>query len=520
MQQTKSYTVASVAMLLVLALLVGSWSYFAIWVGDDIVYGFFCDGTASDNYYHPFKAINSLWEIFVSQYNHYIGTNGRYVAHWIVQWFIVFGGRALFSVVNALVYVVCAVYILRLANLKWNKHPMALFFTIAILLISFRTKFTPSCQIGFIWMFTLSAICIDIFLNKKDVKAVWFVPLAVFAFLAGWGQEALCLGVAAAMCLYVLDKRFKLTCSQWIIVVCYCLGTLILAIAPSNFVRASGSSIGYSVVIMRMSLLHRMLYLLVIIYIYIYITRRATLLEMYRNDAFYIHAFIVLLVFNIMISVYSNRQLFGIEFLSLIISVRLLSQYGAGRVACIVGILALCVYIGSICVFNYSYLLKQKYAYTNIKEQYKESSDGIVFYDIFPQHSIFCSENPAPSFGLAELFSMEKLWKHEGGKKTLCVAPTCLKGLTDKKLKTQVVRLDDETYMLISSFHNPAKQFRLHCYSKLGFLKKQSRDCLFVPDSDGDRLSYNFRIKCKHFCAAITGGDQCVKYISGVDIEY
>lgn len=241
---------------------------------------------------------------------------------------------------------------------------------------------------------------------------------------------------------------------------------------------------------------------------------------MYINDAFYIHAFIVLLVFNLMISVYSNRQLFGMEFLSLIISVRLLSQYGTGSVVRIVGALALCAYVGSVCAFNYPYLLKQQYAYTNIKEQYEESSDGIVYYDISPRHSIFCNEYPAHSFGLAELLSMENLWKLEGGKNTLCVVPTCLKGLTDKKLKTQAVRLDDETYMLISSFHNPAKQFRLHCYSKLGFLRKRSRDCLLTPDPDGDRLSYNFRIKCKHFCAAITGGDQCVKYISSVDIEY
>lgn len=269
----KPYTTVSVIMLCVLALLVGSWSYLAIWIGDDIIYGFFCDGTAAENYCHPFKAFNSLWEIFVSQYNHYIGTNGRYVAHWLVQWFIAFGGCALFSVANAFVYVACAVYVLRLAYLKWNRHPFALFFTIAMLLISFRTRFTPSCQIGFIWMFTLSSICIDIFLNKKDVKAVWLIPLAIIAFLAGWGQEALCLGVAAAICLYALNRRFKLTRTQWIVAVSYCLGALVLVIAPSNFARASGSGIGFSTVIMRMSLWHRMLYLLVTIYIYIYILR-------------------------------------------------------------------------------------------------------------------------------------------------------------------------------------------------------------------------------------------------------
>lgn len=523
MQQSRNCPAASVAILLVFATVIGTWSYLALWLGDDIYYRFFGEIPPAPN-----KLISSPWEIFPSMGNHYMTSNGRSVAHWLVQWFLVFGGRTLFSIANSAVYVVCAVYVMRLCGLKWNSHPKALLFVIAILTISFRTKFAPSCQIGYIWMMASTAVFIDLFLNIKDVKRTWIAPAATFCFLAGWGNEAVSAGVAVSVFAYIFVKKLRLTKTQWIIAVSYCVGALLLVAAPSNFNKIADPSIACSFppLEIKLSVIYtaqfsRMLYLLAAVIVYYMAVRRVSLRDIYNDNAFYFNALATLLAFNFVITVYCNRQLFGAEFFALIIAVRLIARHGLGRNTRFIGAICLCAYAIAVCTYNYKVLIEQRSAYNYLERQYHESLDGTAFCDFRHRHSLFWAEEPNMDLGGNADVSMQKLWHSQGETKPFRILPACLKGKTNLRLKTQAVNMGNGSFMLISSRHKPAKRFVVHHYKKFGPIVRACDDGYSVPDHDApDSNKAAYHIRCPHFIATIVSGDNFNKYVSGVDIEY
>lgn len=57
------------------------------------------------------------------------------------------------------------------------------------------------------------------------------------------------------------------------------------------------------------------------------VTRRVSLSRLYRQEAFWFNAMFFMMVFNMIVRVYCNRQLFGIEVVSIILLVKLLRRY-------------------------------------------------------------------------------------------------------------------------------------------------------------------------------------------------
>ena len=94
-----------------------------------------------------------------------------------------------------------------------------------LIFIGFRTKFTPTCQIGYPWMFALVTgylLVLRKFSKEqqspwKMYNLIWAIP---FAIIAGWSQEALVIGVSAALGLMVLLNIKKVTLPQWVLLVC------------------------------------------------------------------------------------------------------------------------------------------------------------------------------------------------------------------------------------------------------------------------------------------------------------
>ena len=73
----------------------------ALWLGDDITYGFIFSNvqpTISGEH------ITSFCDVIHSQRNHYFVENGRVVAHFIVQLIIPFMNKTIFAILNGLAY--------------------------------------------------------------------------------------------------------------------------------------------------------------------------------------------------------------------------------------------------------------------------------------------------------------------------------------------------------------------------------------------------------------------------------
>ena len=214
------------------ALFVYAFSQSALWLGDEITYNYnFKDGSQ----------IASLSDVVTSQIEHYKSVNGRTVAHFLCQLYIPFFGKTAFAVSNALVCVGLLLLMASLCSVKYDDWKMMALLACMIIL-GFRTKFTPTCQIGFQWMFAL-VVAFLIILQRfgKDAQnplkachLFWAVPLA---FLAGWSQEALVIGICVALAVKVLSNIRKVTWPQWVLLVSFAAGAALLCLSPATLSR-------------------------------------------------------------------------------------------------------------------------------------------------------------------------------------------------------------------------------------------------------------------------------------------
>lgn len=218
----------SAALLLLVAAVVGVFSYNNAWIGDDMRYMFdYSDG-------HRSEIVRSFGDVIASQNAHYFQVNGRYVAHVIVQCFCGMWGHLPFAVANAAAYICFFLILFRLCDVRLRNFK-AVATVVLLSLLTFQTKMVPSCQVGYIWMFTLTMVFLYLFF-RTDYHYKWWqlIPVAVFCVVAGNGQEALNLGVSGALIVYWCMNWRKFTIAQYVMMVAFGLGTLIICLSPAS----------------------------------------------------------------------------------------------------------------------------------------------------------------------------------------------------------------------------------------------------------------------------------------------
>ena len=186
----KQKRLLSLFILLVLFLYVFYFSANTLWLEDDANYmfKFVINDTptitnTSDEY------ISSLSDVIESQYAHYFVSNGRIVAHTIVQLINPFLSRSVFALFNGLAYVLFVLLIIKLGlSLRNNSrtrtssvfnHPLAVGFVALMTQFSLMLKFTPSTAM-YIWMydFVLSYLLLLLFYKpKSQLWAMLLFPL-------------------------------------------------------------------------------------------------------------------------------------------------------------------------------------------------------------------------------------------------------------------------------------------------------------------------------------------------------
>lgn len=394
----------------------------ALWMGDDITYRY---------HFETGDEISTISDAFTSQIEHYKVVNGRFLAHFLVQICIALLGQHFFALINPIFLIVLLILIVKLSGVSIRNN-LKIVIIFILILFGFQTKYVPSCQIGYIWMFVLVLTYIYVFLQKHELSrwnCLWLIPLS---FCAGFSQEAIVIGVSSSLIVYTIANLKQMTLIQWVMLFSFGFGAMCLCLSPATLSRTAeihGSfdflpPFMYSLI--KLLYYSRVIYILLIYVLCLIIIRKVSLKEIIINNYFYWISIFVLLLFNIVIGVFGNRQLFGIELMSIILFIKLLNQYTASKkflyILCGIGIIWVSFFwYGGMKFLSHMYYIKNE-----LVESYCTSEDGIVYYDFASADVTFYETYPSDVF---TPYVLSTIGRYEKDKRSLIydlrILPTC-----------------------------------------------------------------------------------------------
>ncbi len=241
-----------ISIILLLYVLLWYLNYCTPLIFDDYVYSFtFSDHSMLFSLPETANRVDSITDIFVSQWNHYFSWGGRTVAHTLVQLFL-WQGKFLFNIANA----VC--FIILLLEISWiiNRGEMDFRFSEQDILYVFGLLWFFSIGLGdvfvwltlscnYLWTMVILLGFLLIYINHFYYGTVIIKSKALiigFGLLAGWTNENTICFVIPVLTLYLFKLHKSRGLSQEEKCLLYglaglCTGYLILMLAPGNYVR-------------------------------------------------------------------------------------------------------------------------------------------------------------------------------------------------------------------------------------------------------------------------------------------
>ncbi|MBD5226520.1 MAG: hypothetical protein HDS67_00455 [Bacteroidales bacterium] len=376
---------APVALILMLLAVAIWWlSDRVCWLGDDLDYMFRMQGAI----WQSWGWIRSPKEFFDSQWTHYLHVNGRFVAHALVQLFNGVLGQKAFAIANSLVYPGVVLLILRVGGARKPGINRVLTATF-MLLFGFLTKMMPTCQIGYIWGLGINLLWVGLFLSGRSRSAIAVIGMCLLGLIAGNWQEAYSVGIGGALgvmlfSLWLHHPVKRLDSRQQVMAMAYIIGTASVCLAPSTLSRAG--AVGASAPSLAMISPPGWLYALLsfrLLYIFIGVTawkvikRRLNLRSFLFSQSLWATAMGLLLVFNLTLGVFGNRQLFGVEMCAAVLTLRLLPDHSFGRT---MSVICTATVIG-LYAWQYTLALDARRQFEEIERLYSETPDGRVYFD-------------------------------------------------------------------------------------------------------------------------------------------
>lgn len=376
--------VANIVILLLLVAGVVWLSLRVVWLGDDLDYMFRMNGAIWESW----GWIRSPHVFFQSQWTHYLHVNGRFVAHSLVQLFNSILGRTAFSIANGIVWGVTAIVLTRLGGTR-RLSPESLLSSVILLGIGFLTKMMPTCQIGYVWGLGVNLLWVGLFLSGRERGKLSVSGLCILGLVAGNWNEAYSIGIGGSLGVILLSQWLRhpikrLTSSQQSAAIFYILGTASVCLAPSTLSRAVSVSGPASAIVMVSPpgwlyalLSFRILYIFIAVLIYSKITGRLRFRSFIYSEMIWVSSMILLLIFNLVLGVFGNRQLFGVEMCAAVLTLRLLPNHRFDRFWIVSGLVAV------IGLYGYQYFLSREVCkqYDEIEALYIASDKGRVYYD-------------------------------------------------------------------------------------------------------------------------------------------
>lgn len=473
--------------------------YFSInctWMGDDLLYQFkFMSekqpfGNETISFGEPLSTMGDLAE---SQYNHYLKHNGRSVVHILVQAFCSFFGIKLFSIVNAVVYVVLILLLSSFAQHTSNRF-RTIWTSAIMVFVSYQLAMTPVFQINYIWTAAFVLGFIKLFTACKDTRnTLAIIGLSIYSILAGNCHEGINSGVCIALIVYWLSNFHNYTTAQYTMSISFGIGAMFLLLSPGNFLRLDSSD-GFSMLHVMFTFLisARAIYILIAVVLYNKFKHKMPFRNMVHDNKYLWIAMGVSFIFAVMTGLKNNRPLLGAELFASVLTVKLLYRHFFSPIFLIL----FSVYIGIFWIEQYERETTIKHQYQEICEQYPTSINGEVYTSVqmLPKNGLMNSyvENiplASPSGWQQTAFQKYLMEKYGYDKPLVKVIPDFLYGKDDIEIRNSIIPYGDDVFLLIQSKTSPREFVVDRKFSLGGITLKQYPHmtiCFDAPTKEND----------------------------------
>ena len=284
------------------------------------------------------EPINSLSDIMVSQWHHYLRFNGRFVVHTLVQIFDGLLGKEVFNVFNAAVFLLFLWGLARLVSSDKRDYYKVMSVTFALLffvLAGFKDVFLwLSGSFNYLWAGT-ALLFFHHALERESMPRWSLAPLVLFSLVCGWSNEAFIVGLSAAYFLYyVILHRERLVGHRRWMLAAFFVGTALLVFAPGSLNKAAATGRPASFLVSLFYMRHiRLTILLAVVVVLMALTRHLKLREWFKREQVLLIALAVEIVFLMMIGMDAEHSRFGVEMFALVLLLRLIDWNRIGNVA-------------------------------------------------------------------------------------------------------------------------------------------------------------------------------------------
>ena len=411
MKKSNKIIVAILLILCGVLFLIQDWWFISEW--DDYFYKFII--TDSTQTYHDqlddgkHQLIDSFGDVIVSQYNHYLGSNGRFIVHSIVQVCTALLPRYIFPILNSVAFVMLLWVLIKLAD-KDEKPINSLFTTMSLLIgcpvvmavfmanIAVSVNYLWSGAVVLWWYYMYERVM----QREKEISPKLIIPLVIIGIVAGSMHEGYSIGLCAGLLLYHLFNIRKLTLIQTMMIGAFGLGACICIFAPSNFLRLGGQLDLRAEA--KWFLLESYIFdAFVMLFVTVCIFARNKAVKFIKDNIVLLIAFLTSICFATLIVFTGAQQLTATKLLSCILFLRLLYSFDNKYVNIAK---QLCVVAGLfLCVFTYPrmYELRKKLgiSYSNLVEKAIEKKQRLIV-DTKYDDAVFNVEHS----GLAKYFNL------------------------------------------------------------------------------------------------------------------
>lgn len=209
-------------------------AYCSNWFADAIEYKYI---HPAGDYEFQSDTVGSLADIWESQCNHYFGTNGRFVVHFIVQIFCGLAGKVWFALFNGLIWFLLPYLAVRFATRGAKSLSVSVSACALILLMLLQVRIDPPFQINYAWTAAAIVGWLMIFFSGRRYSPWMLILIGIYSFLCGECNESFSIPICFAMAAYALRRRLRLTLTQWVAAVTFGIAAIILVAAPGNWLR-------------------------------------------------------------------------------------------------------------------------------------------------------------------------------------------------------------------------------------------------------------------------------------------
>lgn len=293
-------------------------------LSDDIVYRFMWNADESA----PMIPINNFSDLLHSQWIHYMHTNGRFVVHFLAQFFLVFTPPVVLQILNTLLFVVMLHLIVSwVAPVKEQRLLIGVlsFFLIFVVFQGVRTALLWGLgSLNYLWVVVavMSLLLWMRHIDGREGQTAYYLlsPLALFA---GWSHEGISLPLSVAFATYLFMNRKQLAHRPVVYyMLWFMVGTALCMLSPGIWHRSvAGVTLMSRIMsgVMNSVFNVRVLWLLVIAVAILWKRQRALVKEHFKTHCYGYMALGVSFAIVLLCGTNLERVAFFVDFISMLL---------------------------------------------------------------------------------------------------------------------------------------------------------------------------------------------------------